>query len=352
MTKLTHIGNAPIIGEFEPGSADWHELRKGGIGGSEVAAVLGLSPWSGPHTVWMEKMGLLEDEEATIRMRVGSRLEPLVIDILAERTGLPARPWAVTLRHPDYDWWTLNIDGITYPHHPIEEGDTELRHYVDEVVEAKTTSDRAYGRWLEEGVPLYYQTQCQYILGATGLQSVIVPVLFGNGKFEWWRVERDDEDIQYITEAVGEFWREYVCTGQAPPVDGSSAAREYLVDKYGWAEAGHVVELEADVEKWVEQYEKARRLEKRAEELKAEAQNHLLAAVGTAKAGVTPSGYRITSVRTRRFDERSAFEQFPEVVQEYCTRLDTDALRRHRPDIYETCRTRPTVYPRVSAPKK
>ncbi len=337
LDDLTHIGDAEIIGRFKPDTPEWHQLRATGIGGSEVAGVLGLSGLHGPHTIWMQKQGIPVSDEETIRMRVGSRLEPLVIDLLSERTDYNAVPFSATLRHPDHDWWKLNTDGL------VIDGDT-----VVAPVEAKTSSDRMYKRWRENGPPIYHQCQLQYVLGATGMEFALIPCLFGNGRFEWWRVRRDEDDIGAIADAVGAFWRDYVVTGNAPPIDGSNAAREYLVEKYGHEDTGETVELDDDVESWVEQYKKARRLEKKAKRLKSEAQNHLIEAVGPAKAGITPSDYRVTVIRAKRFDEDYARERFGPEIAAFEKALDTDALRRERPDIYEASKQKLSVYPRVS----
>lgn len=334
-SDVTHIGDAEVIGRFEPGTPEWHQLRATGIGGSEVAAVLGLLPWSGPHAVWMAKMGMPVDDETTIRMRVGTKLEPLVIALLSERTNYDARPLSVTVRHPEHDWWKLNTDGV-------------VGEDAEAVVEAKTSSDRAYDRWMRDGVPVYYQCQVQYALGATGLPYGLVPCLFGGVKFEWWRIERDEDDIAAITEHVEQFWRDYVCTGDAPPIDGTTDARDYLLEKYGHEDTGEAVELSDDVESWVEQYYKARRLEKKAERLKREAQNHLIEAVGEAKRGTTPNDYRVTIVRQRRFDEDLARERFGPELKPFEKALDTDALRRERPDIYEAAKQPSSVYPLIS----
>lgn len=341
LSELTHIGNARIVGDHEPGTPQWHELRLAGIGGSEVAAVLGLSGLHSQHAIWMRKMGMPVEDEETIRMRVGSRLEPLVIDLLAERSPHHAVPFARTIRHPEYDWWQLNTDGL------VLDGDTLVAP-----VEAKTSSERMYYRWLEEGPPIYYQCQVQYALGATGLSFALVPCLFGNGKFEWWRIDRDDEDIAAIAEHLGSWWRDYVVTGEAPPIDGSSDARDYLIQKYGHEDSGETVELADDVERWVEQYQKARRLEKKAEKLKAEAQNRLIDAVGEAKAGTTPSEYKVTIVRAQRFDEDYARKRYGDELRPFLHALDTNALRRERPDIYQAAKQKLSVYPRISGGPK
>ena len=36
---------------------EWHDRRSKGIGGSEIAAVLGISPYRTPYNLWLEKTG-------------------------------------------------------------------------------------------------------------------------------------------------------------------------------------------------------------------------------------------------------------------------------------------------------
>jgi hypothetical protein len=37
----------------------WHAARKRGLGGSDIAAVLGVSPWQKPMDVWLSKTGMV-----------------------------------------------------------------------------------------------------------------------------------------------------------------------------------------------------------------------------------------------------------------------------------------------------
>jgi putative phage-type endonuclease len=340
----THIGDARIIANHEPGSPKWHAQRQLGIGGSEVAAILGISPWSGPHEVWLSKVDPDAVEEADalgdrIQLEVGTRLESLVLDLLAEDEGIVVEPAPVTVQHPSYEWWAPNLDGVAF-----FEANSAIRN-----VEAKTTNAYAWSDWSKSGVPLYYQAQTQYQLGATGLDAAYVPVLFGNHRFEWWLVERDDEDIAAIAEVCEEFWG-YVERQEAPPVDGSSAALDYLVDKYGAGEDDVVVELDEDAENWARQYEEAKADQKEAKSRKDEAKNHLIEAVGNASKGVTPSGFKVNSVRRSRFSSSLAEEKDAELVAEYSNKLDSRALRRDHPDFYEACKKPSSMSVRVTPP--
>jgi predicted phage-related endonuclease len=74
---------APVV--VLPASAGreaWLKVRTLGLGGSDVAAACGLSPWTTPYQLWLEKTGRAErerDAAAVQRMRWGQLLEPLVL---------------------------------------------------------------------------------------------------------------------------------------------------------------------------------------------------------------------------------------------------------------------------------
>lgn len=341
-SPTAYVGQAPIIGTADPGSAEWHELRRGGIGGSEVAAVLGLSPWAGPHRVWLEKHDLITDDEASIRMRVGQRLEELVIELLGELSPFTrARPYPVTITHPDHEWWRVNLDGIVVDSNEII------------LIEAKAPDGHQWTPWHEEGVPLHYICQVQYALGATGLQRAVVPALFGNDRFDWWVIERDEEDIATIAEHVGAFWERCIVGGEPPDIDASEDCRAWLVNRYGEGDERAVpVDLDADADRWVRAMRRAKEVTDKAALVKREAQNRLLAAIGDARVGTTPAGERVTVVRTRRFDEALCLREHRDSLHEFMTALDADALRRAEPQIYDACRTRVSMYPRIKGLKE
>ena len=71
---------------------DWLDVRKTGIGGSDVAAVLGISPWKSPLDVFLDKTGKSAPEPENDAMYWGTRLETLVANnslvLSATSTGL------------------------------------------------------------------------------------------------------------------------------------------------------------------------------------------------------------------------------------------------------------------------
>lgn len=86
---------------------DWLEYRKKGIGGSDVAAIMGISPFATIRDLFYNKTGvqpvIQEEEESNwVAKEVGHRLEDLVAEIFSKKTGLEVFPVRVMFRHPLY----------------------------------------------------------------------------------------------------------------------------------------------------------------------------------------------------------------------------------------------------------
>lgn len=54
---------------------DWLRQRRKSIGGSDAAAIVGLSVWASPYSLWAEKTGKLPDKADNEAMRQGRDLE-------------------------------------------------------------------------------------------------------------------------------------------------------------------------------------------------------------------------------------------------------------------------------------
>ena len=53
------------------GTPEWHTFRKSGVGGSEVAAALGLSKWKTPYQLWLEKTTDIEPLDDNWNLQIG-----------------------------------------------------------------------------------------------------------------------------------------------------------------------------------------------------------------------------------------------------------------------------------------
>lgn len=67
----------------------WLEYRRKGIGGSDAAAILGISPFRTGRDLYYDKLNIVtaDDNENWVQLEVGTLLEPLVAKIFAHKTG-------------------------------------------------------------------------------------------------------------------------------------------------------------------------------------------------------------------------------------------------------------------------
>jgi putative phage-type endonuclease len=110
---------AELVGHFEHGLPEWHQARMGGIGGSEIAAVLGLSKWESHFSLWHRKQTLIPDRPDNPDTEWGTRLEPVILQAFADRHPelvVDTRPG--TWRNTDRPWQIANPDALAGPADP------------------------------------------------------------------------------------------------------------------------------------------------------------------------------------------------------------------------------------------
>ena len=163
-----------------------------GIGGSDAAAACGRSKWKTRYQLWLEKTGQLPPKVDTEEMRWGRRLEAAILEEYAEREGVQLKRSNITIRHPDIEWMTANLDGW----------------HGNIVVDAKTS--RMPDEWGDGGsdeIPEDYKFQGQHYLAVTGLDRVHFPTLFFGSTYKLFDVPRDEGFIVELIAQEHEFWR-------------------------------------------------------------------------------------------------------------------------------------------------
>lgn len=207
------FGPAVCVGEFEANSEGWHELRRAGIGGSDVAAVVGVSKWTSAYALWAKKSGLIPDDFSDSEaMEWGRILEP----VIREKFAAKHPEWEVsntnaTFKSSEHDWLLANVDGLIR----FEDGSWG-------VLEIKTA---AYEDDWVNGVPLYYQTQVRHYLRVFGLQRAVVAVLFHGNAYKEFEVVADEFIDAADFDMLEKFWQG-VQTGLAPDWEGSTSTYE------------------------------------------------------------------------------------------------------------------------------
>lgn len=280
--------------------AEWLQLRRTGIGGSDAAVVCGLSRWSSRLELWLDKTGVTDPAAAdggSEPMRWGQLLEPVVRDEVAERLGIPIRPAPYMLRSYEHPFALVNLDGLAHTGHDLGPA----------VYEGKIASEYVRGDWDDDEVPVGYVLQCQHALAVTGLSRVVIGVLIGGNRLEIRELERDDELIAQLLDLEREFWT-LVETRQAPAPDGSRACTRFVSDLYD-ARPGLVVTVDevglgddlldnqAAVEALIGQRAAALADVKAAEARADEYSNRLRVAMGEATELVDRSGRALVTWR-------------------------------------------------------
>lgn len=199
---------ATLIGTFDPGSPDWHAARAQGVGGSEIAAILGLSPWESRFSLWHRKAGNVGPVVENDEMEWGKRLEPVILQKYREV-------------HPDVDFEVRN--GTFAPDdRPWQIANPDLLA-TDRVVDAKFSM---FGDgWGEEGtdeVPPHIRCQILWYMDVLDLPVGDLAVLVGGCDFREYRVEYDSAEAAELRAAAREFLAS-IDAGERPDIDEHSA---------------------------------------------------------------------------------------------------------------------------------
>lgn len=199
---------------------DWLLVRKNGIGGSDAAAAVGLSPYMSPLELWLIKTGRdanlpkPDANDTTEPVYWGTLLEPIVAASYTKQTGNRVRRVNAVLQHPTIPFMLANIDREVVGNRDVQ------------LLECKTAGEFGARLW-HDGVPEFAQLQVQHQLAVTGRQTADVAVLLCGQKLEVHRIVRDDALIARLIELEAAFWR-YVETDRPPPADGSESADRAL----------------------------------------------------------------------------------------------------------------------------
>ncbi len=95
---------------------EWLNWRKGGIGGSDAAAVLGVSKWATPFELLLQKAGYIDGRVRQPwewkAMNRGIRLEPFARAAYEDHTGIEApKDYVVHRRYPQL---RVSVDGVNW----------------------------------------------------------------------------------------------------------------------------------------------------------------------------------------------------------------------------------------------
>lgn len=295
----------------------WLAKRREGIGGSDVAAIMGLNEYRSPYQVFADKvLGVTEDLSDNEAVEWGNRLEVLIgekyAEVHPESKVRRVNGIATSIERP---WAQASLD--------FEVKDPELGWGV---LEIKTAGISRAADW-EEGVPVYYQTQVAHYLSVTGRPFAYVAVLIAGRKYREYRIMRDEEDIQAVDEAVNDFWHNVIETNTPPEttaLDGRTVFESHDKDGRAFAEYDTVPN---EVTAW-------RMAKKASDEAKKdldEATARLKEFIGD-NAGLTCPVGQVKWLRNNRttIDSKRFKAENPSVYEQYATTKTVDGGLRFK----------------------
>ena len=228
-------------------------LRATGIGGSDAAAILGISGYGTPYSVAMEKtLGIKEarSDEEQERLDWGKKLEPLIIDAFERKTGMFVNPGVAWARHREHPFIFANVDGLI----PDVDGlgrsfsergfwysivPAELRDLGPGIFEGKCAgADDGWGTSRDPRVPTSYWAQAQHYMAVLERQWTGFGALINGNRLEVRFILRDDAWLSAVWEPkLVAFW-ENVQAGNLPEPWNPDIDGPVLRDRYPDGAAG------------------------------------------------------------------------------------------------------------------
>lgn len=188
------------------------------IGGSDIAAIMGMSRWKTPLKLWTEKTQKLPapDLSNVEAVELGSDLEEFVAQKFSQKTGKAVRKAPKMYVHPEYSYMVAHIDRLVTG--------------TDELLECKTASFFKKDEWENDEIPQEYILQVMWYLGITGRKVGHIAVLIGGQSFKYKQIGFDQELFDQMVEAAKEFWE---CVQNDNPPKVVADDDETLKELYG-----------------------------------------------------------------------------------------------------------------------
>lgn len=304
--------------------AAWLAERKTGIGGSDIAALLGLSPWKTAVDVWLDKTGQTPDAEENEPMYWGSRLEDVVASEFAKRNGMKVQRVNSIIRHPEHSCAMASIDRAIVADGTRARLLDGLLVGATALLECKTASAHALSDWQgddgSDAMPIHYAAQCMWYLAVTDVDVCHVAALVGGNRFIVRKVERDEPTIDAMLERAEAWWQRHIVDGVRPePESGKDAATLFQSDN------GQMIAIDDDTELLVlvNELRLLREQAKGTEQHIEAIESHIKASIGEA-SGLSIGG---KPAITWKASENSAKTDWQAVAKSLCA--SPEVIARH-----------------------
>lgn len=330
--------------------AQWLDIRRKGIGGSDVAAIIGANPYKTALDIFNDKLNLDPKEDTQSRFaHWGTKLEAVVADEFAEQTGMKIQRVNYVLSNQDNPWMLANLDravinpsiaGRVALNKPEKAKETGLLLSSDTGLECKTASVYNSDDWgpsqldeivageviSEHKIPVYYETQVQWYMAVTGMKTFYLAVLLGGNDFRVYQIHRDDELISALVSMCKDFWENHVMKAVPPdPVNAEDVKKLFTKDN------GDMIEATNDDSVLVGELRNITAELKKLKAAEEELKEQLITRIGP-HLGLTIDGEKVVSYKSqtsRRFSSTQFKKDFPDLYEQYTVEATTRVFRIH-----------------------
>lgn len=330
MDPLKYLTNCKVYSTVrqEEDEDAWLKARTRGIGGSDIGAICGVSPFTSARQIYLNKTGQFTESmkpgaAAQERMHFGHLLEPIVADefaareLVEDKAHLKLVNIGATLQHKDYPWALANVDRLIV--------DTDGRPWG--ILECKTTSEYMNEEWESGEILQSYVYQLNWYLWILGLERGYFACLVGGNKFYIYPVYRNDELInEVMLPAAKKFWNENVLALKEPEMQ--SVDTDFVNQTYSDVVKNSELIMEDDTANdLAETVFNCKRQIKELTSIMEEAQNKLKDRLKENEIGYTKDYTIKWSPRSqKRVDNDKLKKEYPEVYQEVLKTISFRAM--------------------------
>ena len=272
----------------------WLELRREGLGGSDIANVIGIG-FGNPYSVFLDKLNLSENQEnesmkwGTINEgNVADEYQRLHPEVEVVDTGLKI------FRHPDHDWMIATPDRICIP----KDGSPQYG------LEIKTTSAFMKRHWGDEGtdyIPDMYVVQNQWYMSIKGYLRWDTAVLIGGNQYREYIQAHNPKLAKTLIKKGGDFWEIHVKQESPPEIDGSVDSVDFL-KKWFPDHNENLLPMTGNMLIYLRERSQAMALMDSYKEKKVEVESKIIEAIG-ASLGFEGGGAKVTFKKTKDSDK-------------------------------------------------
>lgn len=181
---------------------EWLKLRQTGIGGSDAPVILGVNKYKTIDELIEDKLAPAIEDIPNLACRHGTYCESFVAELFTEVTELRVQRSNFMYRNKEHPFMLANIDRKIIGQDAGLECKTTSIYNINKfaascVVPANDDNDCPF--------PYDYYVQIMHYMAVTGWTKWYLAVLIGNREFKWYKIERDEDNINFIIEKETEF---------------------------------------------------------------------------------------------------------------------------------------------------